>query len=115
MSIHEKQQDDMKGYVYYNQRFLAGILDKTKNGYIFTYDGMYFKNPEMPRISTSFPKTKQSYFSPYLFPFFSGLLAEGTNKLLQCRLLKIDERDEFTRLLKTAGYETIGAITVREK
>jgi hypothetical protein len=28
--------------------------------------------------------------------------------------LKIDENDDFTRLLKTANTETIGVITVRE-
>jgi len=48
-----------------------------------------------------------------LFSFFSGLLSEGINKDIQCRLLKIDENDDFTRLLKTAGEDTIGAITVK--
>ena len=33
---------------------------------------------------------------------------------MQCRLLKIDENDDFTRLIKTAGEDTIGAITVKE-
>jgi hypothetical protein len=42
------------------------------------------------------------------------LLAEGENKLLQCRLLKIDEYDHFTRLLRTCATETIGGITVKE-
>ena len=30
-------------------------------------------------------------------------------------LLKIDEADDFTRLIKTAGEDTIGAITVKEE
>jgi len=46
--------------------------------------------------------------------FFYGMLAEGINKDIQCRLLKIDEEDDFTRLIKTAGEDTIGAITVKE-
>lgn len=35
--------------------------------------------------------------------FFFGLLSEGINKDIQCRLLKIDEDDDFTRLIQTAG------------
>jgi HipA-like protein len=49
-----------------------------------------------------------------MFPFFSGLLAEGLNKQIQCRMLKIDEQDDFTRLIKTATTETIGAITLKQ-
>jgi serine/threonine-protein kinase HipA len=48
-----------------------------------------------------------------LFAFFQGLLAEGINKDIQCRLLKIDENDDFLRLLQTAGNDTIGAVTVK--
>ncbi len=50
----------------------------------------------------------------YYFPFSTGMLAEGINKDIQCRLLKIDEKDDFTRLLKTAGDDGIGAIAVKE-
>jgi HipA-like protein len=60
------------------------------------------------------PKTQQTWQSPVLFAFFAGLLAEGINKDIQCRLLRIDEEDDFTRLLKTAGGDTIGSITVKE-
>lgn len=49
-----------------------------------------------------------------LFPFFFGLLAEGENKALECRLLRIDEDDHFSRLLRTCTTDTIGGITVRE-
>jgi hypothetical protein len=42
------------------------------------------------------------------------LLAEGEDKVLQCRLLKIDENDHFTRLLRTCQTETIGGVTVKE-
>jgi len=62
----------------------------------------------------SFPKQKAAFESAVLFPFFFGLLAEGENKALQCRILKIDEADHFTRLLKTCTTETIGGVTIRE-
>jgi HipA-like protein len=41
------------------------------------------------------------------------MLSEGVNRKLQCRLLKIDEDDNFGLLMATAQYDTIGAITVK--
>ncbi len=102
-----------KGSVYFNDIF-AGILEQSGDTYTFTYDDEYFNNPDTQSIAVSLPKTKKIFRSSLLFPFFFGLLAEGTDKLLQCRTLKIDEHDHFTRLLKTASRETIGAVTVRE-
>jgi serine/threonine-protein kinase HipA len=102
-----------KGEVYCN-RELAGILTKEDNGtYTFRYTEDYYLNPSTPAITLTLPKTQQEYKSDFLFPFFSSLLAEGVNRQLQCRRLKIDERDDFSLLLATAGSNTIGAITVR--
>jgi HipA-like protein len=103
-----------KAAVYYND-ILAGILEKkAPNDYRFIYDNVYLSNPNFPSISLSLLKRENEYLSPVLFSFFSGVLAEGINKDIQCRLLKIDEKDDFTRLLKTAGDDSIGAITVKE-
>src|SRR5947208_8307668 len=103
-----------KGEVYYKGT-LAGILEKRgPDDYNFTYSENYYADPLLPSISLTLPKTKMEHKSPVLFSFFAGLLAEGINKNIQCRLLKIDENDDFTRLLKTAGDDTIGAITVKE-
>jgi HipA-like protein len=103
-----------KGGVYING-VLAGILEKEADGiYRFRYEDGYFNDNSRPAISLTLPKTIQAYEGTNLFPFFYGLLAEGVNKDIQCRLLKIDEEDDFTRLLKTAGEDTIGAITVKE-
>ncbi len=99
----------------YNNGILAGILEKrASDQYIFTYVDEYFANRDMPAISLSFPKAEKQYEAKELFAFFYGMLAEGINKDIQCRLLKIDEDDDFTRLMKTAGEDTIGAITVKE-
>jgi len=100
--------------VYYNG-ILAGRLEKRDaRDYRFTYDESYLASSELPSISLTLPKNKRQFQGTELFPFFAGLLAEGINKDIQCRLLKIDEDDDFTRLLKTAGEDTIGAITVKE-
>lgn len=102
-----------KGEVFYNNT-LAGVLEYRSGEYVFTYNAAYLADSSLPPVSLSFPKKKSTYRSSTLFPFFYGLLAEGNEKMLQCRTLKIDENDHFARLLKTAGKTTIGAITVRE-
>ncbi|MFN8349052.1 MAG: HipA N-terminal domain-containing protein [Spirosomataceae bacterium] len=101
----------MKATVYYNQA-LAGYLEKTEKGYTYRYSDAYLASAA-PLISFSFPKSPTVFESPFLFPFFSGLLSEGINKEIQCKGLKLDENDDFGRLLKTAGTETIGAVTVK--
>jgi len=102
------------GLVYYNS-ILAGELIRQDKEYVFIYDPDYFADPSKPAVALCFPKNRKEYRSTALFPFFYGLLAEGANKQLQCTLLKIDENDSFTRLLKTAEEATIGAITIKEK
>lgn len=105
----------LKAGVYYNG-VLAGYVEKRSNptSYLFTYTEEYYADPGTPPISLSFPKSRKPFESNVLFPFFYGLLAEGINRDIQCMLLKIDEEDDFTRLIKTAGADTIGAITVKE-
>lgn len=102
----------MKAEVYFNH-ILAGYLEKIENDYFFNYTKSYLESAH-PAISFSFPKQAESFQSSSLFPFFSGLLSEGINKKIQCKAFQIDEKDEFTRLLKTAQNDTIGAITVKE-
>jgi serine/threonine-protein kinase HipA len=102
----------MKAEIYFNH-ILAGFLEKNENNYMFSYDENYLKSTH-PAISFSFPKHSNFYKSTSLFPFFFGLLSEGINKEIQCKAYQIDEKDEFTRLLKTAKNDTIGAITVQE-
>ena len=100
--------------VYYNE-MLAGCLEKRGAAdYCFSYDPHYLLDPGSPSISLTLPKSGEVFRSARLFPFFTGMLAEGINKDIQCRLLKIDEQDDFTRLLKTGGTDSIGAIAIKE-
>jgi serine/threonine-protein kinase HipA len=98
----------------YCRGVLAGTLGKDEAGYRFQYLPEYLGNPDSPAISLTLPRQEAAFESKVLFPFFFGLLAEGDDKALQCRLLRIDEDDHFTRLLKTCETETIGGVTVRE-
>lgn len=103
----------MKGGVYIDG-VLAGSIEKDEGGiFHFRYDDAYFQDKTKPSISLTLPKSQQQYDSPHLFSFFQGLLSEGINKDIQCRLLNIDENDDFFRLLQTAGEDTIGAVTVK--
>ena len=103
-----------RGIVYYNKATAGEIIEEVNN-YTFIYDSVYFLNTYLPAISVTIPKTKQSHQSPILFPFFYNMLSEGSNRKTQCRILKIDETDDFGLLLKTGANETVGAITVEEK
>lgn len=103
----------MRGAVF-NNGILAGFLEQQPGGeYVFTYEARYLADPAQPPISLNLPKSQRYFVAKQLFPFFHGLLSEGVNKEIQCRLLKIDERDAFRRLLTTTGEDTIGAITVK--
>lgn len=94
---------------------VAGRLEKTATGFRFTYDPAYLADPESRPVSATLPKRIEPYSSTTLFPFFFGLLAEGSLKDVQCRTLKLDENDHFGRLLKTAAVDTIGDVTVVEE
>jgi len=94
---------------------LAGELGETDQGtFVFAYHSGYLNSPSARPVSLTLPLQQNAYTAEHLFPFFHGLLAEGVLKELQCRDLRIDEADAFGRLLKTAGSETIGDVTVTE-
>lgn len=106
--------------VYRNGQ-LAGTLTEhgTKSSalrsirYEFRYDDAWFINDSKQAISLTLPKTQQTYHADHLFPFFFNMLSEGANRKLQCRQLRIDEKDHFGLLLATATNDTVGAITIK--
>lgn len=102
-----------KANVYYNGLLAGELIEESRSSYIFRYTDEYFNNKATPEISLTLPKIHNEYRAKYLFPFFYNMLSEGANKKLQTRQLKIDEADSFGLLLATAGYDTIGAITVK--
>ena len=100
-----------KGLVYYRDH-LAGDLIEDANGYTFRYRPEYLTNDSLPSVSLTLPKRKEPYVSKHLFAFFFGLLAEGIPKAIQCKYLRIDEDDDFGRLLATSKYDCAGAVYV---
>lgn len=99
--------------IYRNKEHAGTLTEKTRDEYVFRYDDIYFTDITKPAISLTLPKSQQEYTATVLFPFFFNMLSEGVNRQLQCRLLKIDEQDNFGLLAATAQYDTIGAITVK--
>lgn len=102
------------GKVYCRGR-LAGRIEERPHGYRFVYDTAYLALEDANPVSLTLPLRLGPYDSAVLFPFFYGLLAEGILKDTQCRTLRLDENDHFGRLLKTAGSDTIGDVTVKEE
>jgi len=101
-----------KAKVYHNSR-LAGYLYESDNHiYTFRYEQEYFEDDNAPAVSLTLPKVHKEYNSEFLFPFFFNMISEGVNRKLQCRQLKIDEKDFFGILIRTAGYDGIGAVKV---
>ena len=100
-----------EGIVYYRDR-VAGKLIEDETGYTFEYAEDYLRDDSVPSVSLTLPKRAEPYRSKHLFAFFFGLLAEGVQKAIQCRYLKLDEDDDFGRLLATSRYDAIGAVYV---
>jgi len=104
----------MRSAEIYHNGILAGLLTESNSRtFEFKYDSVYFADDSKPAISLTLPKNQLVHTSEYLFPFFYNMLSEGTNRTVQMRQLKIDEKDFFGLLLATAQYDTIGAITIK--
>ncbi|MBO0936573.1 HipA N-terminal domain-containing protein [Fibrella sp. HMF5335] len=91
---------------------VVGHLNEEESGYSFCYDERFLATPDARPISLTLPLSSSMYQTAYLFAFFVGLLPEGYNRSVQCRLLKIDENDDFGLLLAVAHTDTIGAVRV---
>jgi serine/threonine-protein kinase HipA len=100
-----------RGIVYCCDR-RAGELVEDGGMFVFRYAPEYLAEPSCPAISATLPKTEGEYRADHLFPFFHGLLAEGAQKERQCRELRIDEDDAFSRLLATSAYGAVGGVYV---
>lgn len=99
--------------IYCNGVFAGILTEENSKNYVFCYDDEYFNDNSRQAISLTLPKTQKVYRSEFLFPFFSNMIAEGTNLAIQSRYLKIDEKDILSLLVATANRDSIGAITVK--
>ena len=96
-----------KGNVYRNDVLIGEISRNEKGNYRFVYHPEYLMVDDAMSISVNLPLQDETFISDRLFSFFFNMLAEGNIKESQCRNLKIDPEDNFTRLLKAAHSNTI--------
>lgn len=102
------------GEVYRNGLYVGLIVRDDSNIYSFQYSKEYLEHVTAQAISVTFPLQVEPFISNDLFAFFYQFLAEGSLKELQCKELRIDIDDDFSRLLKTTQEDTIGSITIKE-
>lgn len=102
-----------KANIYLNSILAGELIETSERKYLFRYNDDYFNDSTKPAISLTLPKSQQEYHSDCLFPFFFNMLSEGSNRITQARLLRIDEKDHFGILLAIAQNDTTGAITVK--
>jgi HipA-like protein len=100
--------------IYFKGDLAGFLIEENRQKYIFRYDELYFYDSNKLAISLTLPKTQKEYVSKEIFPIFSNMIAEGANLAIQCRYLKIDERDTMGLLGATAFSDTIGAITIKK-
>jgi len=101
-----------KAKVYRNNRLAGYLYESDDKTFTFRYEQEYFDDDSAAAVSLTLPKAQKEYYSEFLFPFFFNMISEGVNRKLQCRQLKIDEKDFFGILIRTSGYDSIGAVKV---
>ena len=101
-----------KGKVFFNHH-LAGIIEQTDDGYIFSYNEEYLNEPNAKPISLTLPIMKKSYPSKTIFPFFDGLIPEGWLLDITTNNWKLNPRDRMGLLLAVCG-DCIGAVHIEE-
>ena len=76
---------------------LAGTLEKSSNGYRFSY----LENYDGPPLSLSLSKEKKVHYATALFPYFKSLLPEGWLLKQYSQAQQIDEKDELNLIHST--------------
>jgi len=103
----------IEAHVFWNDVLAGKLTQFTSDRYEFEYDNEWIHDTSTSPISLTMPKSQKVYRSRCLFPVFFNLIAEGANRRLQSRQLRIDDKDYFGLLLATARTDTVGAITVQ--
>ena len=101
----------MKQAKIYLNNALAGILTEDDLGYEFRYDSDYLKSDGAVAVSLTLPLTDKAYRDKVLFPFFDGLIPEGSLLDIAEQSWKISARDRFSLLLACCR-DCIGNISV---
>lgn len=99
--------------VFIGGRLAGRLLQLDDGGFEYAYERAYLTDDSAPPVSLTLPKREEPYRSLSLFPAFFQLLPEGYNKRVLCQIRRIDPDDELSILIRVAGYDTVGVITVK--
>jgi len=101
-----------KGQVFVQEQ-LAGVIEETDEGYLFSYAQEYLHQEDALSVSLTMPLTEEPYRSTVLFPFFDGLIPEGWLLKVVNRNWKIDPQDRFGLLLAVCR-DCIGDVQIMQ-
>ena len=101
--------------VYLDDRLAGRLTERDRNDYEFAYNAQYLADSETPAIALSMPKREEPYRSSRIFPFFTNLLPEGSNRRAMCANFKVDDNDFFGMLEMICGKDCIGNVTLRKE
>jgi len=101
--------------VYLDNRLAGRLTERGLDDYEFAYTAHYLDDPETPAIALSLPKREEPYRSNRIFPFFTNLLPEGSNRKAMCATFKVDDNDYFGMLEMICGMDCIGNVTLRKE
>ena len=100
--------------VLYKDELAGHLIQHDDGSFTFRYTDEWLLDSDTPPISLTLQKITGDYRSKALFPFFYNMLPEGSNRDIVCRHFRIEKKDYFGILLKTARYDTIGAVRVEQ-
>lgn len=100
--------------VYFGDKQVGQLKELSAGSYEFTYAQCYLADADTPPISVNLPKRAEKYVSDKIFPFFTNMLPEGTNRRALCLANKVDEKDFFGMLEMICGMDCIGNVTLRK-
>jgi serine/threonine-protein kinase HipA len=100
--------------IFYKNIFCGNLTKLGDDSFEFIYCEDYCKS-NFPSISLTLPKEKVEFQSPFLFPFFDGLIPEGWLLSLATNKLRLNVNKDRFELLSALCFQTIGAVHVGEK
>ncbi len=89
----------------------AGTLIEDEEAYHFQYEKKYLLKDNPEPVSLTLPLQEESFHSPFIFPFFDGLIPEGWLLEIAEKNWKLNANDRMGLLLKTC-YDCIGAVSI---
>lgn len=101
--------------VYLDNRLAGRLTERSRDDYEFSYNVHYLVDQGTPAIALSLPKREEPYRSSRIFPFFTNLLPEGSNRKTMCAKFKVEDNDFFGMLEMICGMDCIGNVTLRKE